>query len=713
MDAVSLPSSSDCAELPPARESGRMSRSQFSLSLLFSSLACAVIAGASERPTRSTAAGVAYRQFREFHLGANDAVAQRDPAEPAPDSARSLELARALGSDGRWADIDYASTANSGWPPENHCTRLLAIAATAGQRGTAASDRATLLAAAHRAFAFWVAHDFQCPNWWYNEIGIPKTLGAAALLLGDELAPEEFRYVAEVLLARFPIARTGQNKVWLAGNTLMRGLLAGDEAAIGAAAAVIWAQVNVSVEEGVQPDFSFHQHGAQLQFGNYGMAFAVETARWSEILRGTPWQIPPEKLAVFRSYLLDGQNWISWRGAMDISSCGRQLLPHSPRLKTATIARVMTQAASFDPAQSAAYAAFLARNLPEAANDLVGNRYFWRSDYLVHRRPEFVATLKLSSTRVIGAEMVNRENLSGYHNADGALLLYRRGGEYEEIFPLWDWRKLPGVTCAQAALPEFKTASVDRDFVGGVSDGADGLAALDYVRDGVSARKAWFFAGDTLVCLGADISNSGSASVATTINQCLLHGPVRVTARGATERIAAGNHSLHEVEAVEHDGWRYTLLEPATLHLDAGAVTGNWRKVFDNPETPAADVTADLFTLWLDHGSEPRAAHYAYSIAPPASEAQPRVLANSAAIQAVEMPGGKVGVVFWSAGELRLPDGRRIAVDAPCLVLAAADAIRVVDPTQKLPAIHLQIDGQEHALALPTGALAGTAAVVN
>jgi len=39
----------------------------------------------------------------------------------------------------------------------------------------------------------------------------------------------------------------------------------------------------------------------------------------------------------------------------------------------------------------------------------------------------FAATLKMSSTRVIGAELVNSENLSGYHTADGALYLYREG----------------------------------------------------------------------------------------------------------------------------------------------------------------------------------------------------------------------------------------------------------------------------------------------
>ena len=112
----------------------------------------------------------------------------------------------------------------------------------------------------------------------------------------------------------------------------------------------------------------------------------------------------------------------------------------------------------------------------------------------------------MSSKRVIGAELVNEENLSGYHLADGALYLYQGGDEYTDIFPVWDWRKIPGVTCAQTDIPAFKTSSIESDFVGGVSDGTHGCAALDYVRDGVVAKKAWFFGANSVVCLGAGIS---------------------------------------------------------------------------------------------------------------------------------------------------------------------------------------------------------------
>lgn len=677
---------------------------------LIFAVAVAATARAAAPGTRSADVQRAIAQFRAFHVGAVEGEIVRAPQEPLPDPAAAQRWATSVRDDGSWADIDYASQARSGWAPLAHWQRMRAMVITAARLGASEQGRAQLLDATHRAFGYWIAHDFQCPNWWYNEIGIPKEVGAVALLLGEELQPAELAYTTGVSLARYPIRLTGQNKVWLAGNALMRGLLLGDEAIVREAVDAIWNEVRVSTTEGIQPDFSFHQHGPQQQFGNYGLSFAVETARWALILRGTGWQLADEQLAVFRRYLLDGQAWVSWRGAMDVSACARQLMPRSPRSKTTMAARVMRQAAEFDPAEAKVYRAFVARNQPGAPNDLVGNRHFWRSDYLVHRRPAFYATLKMSSNRVIGAEVVNSENLSGYHTGDGVLLLYRDNGEYEDIFPVWDWRKLPGVTCAEGPLPSFKTAAVPRDFVGAVSDGEDGCAVLDYQRDGVCAKKGWFFAGDTIVCLGANIRGPAEAVTATTLNQSVLRGDVTVRRGTAVRTVGAGRHDMAGVSEVEHDGWRITLLDGGELKLQTGPVTGNWHRVFDNPEAPTADVTKNIFLLWLDHGRGPSAAHYAYRISPvTANDASVRVLANSGAVQAVALSGSKTAVVFWSAGEFGLPDRRRIAVSDPAVVLVGPKTLRVVDPTQKLRVVHVAVDGQTREVQLPEAGLAGTA----
>jgi chondroitin AC lyase len=650
----------------------------------------------------------------------------KEGAERNPDPTKALIYARTQKVDGSWSDLDYASVDRSAWPPHNHCTRMLSMAkALAGGIDLSADDRKQVLDSVHRAFRYWISHDFQCPNWWENEIGIPQDIGACALLLGKNLAPDEYAYATQISLARYGIGRAGQNKVWLAGNALMLGLLKGDEALVNQAAAAVWGEVRVSTDEGIQPDYSFHQHGPQQQFGNYGLAFAGEICRWGTVLRGTPWALQDDKREILRHYLLDGENWVSWRGAMDISSCGRQLKPHNPVNKTNDTARVMEETSVFDPGSTPAYQAFAARNQPGAANDFIGTKYFWRSDYLVHRTGEFAATLKMSSNRVIGTELVNTENLSGYHLADGALYLYQSGDEYTDIFPVWDWRKIPGVTCAQTDLSEFKTtaiqpdvpglefktSSVPSDFVGGVSDGTHGCAALDYVRDGVVAKKAWFFGANSVVCLGAGISGETAAPIVTTINQCLLRGSIGYQQNGKVKSLkTTSGLSRANVEWVEHDGWRYVFPGGCTAHLKAGRVTGNWKQVFINPTTPKGDVTSNVFTLWLDHGNAPKNASYAYYIMPAGEEIAAAVVANTPEVQAVQIDRGIFGVIFWAPGKVNLPGDLLVWVNQPCIVLVDTEkhAAWVSDPAQKLASIRLQVGEIAQTIALPTGGEAGS-----
>ncbi|HVU33335.1 MAG TPA: polysaccharide lyase family 8 super-sandwich domain-containing protein [Opitutaceae bacterium] len=670
----------------------------------------------AQRPLRASPSDLdrARRQFCEFYLGSDAApagnVGLRDTNERPPDTSQAAGYVRSLRADGSWSDIDYDSPARSGWPPALHWTRMLAIVAAENLRG-AHVDVPAFNAAIHRAFAYWIHRDCICRNWWYNQIGIPKLAGTTALLFGNELTPAERHYLLAVMMPRAKIAMTGQNRVWLSGNTVMAGLLEGDEAKVAEAASTIWSEVAVTTEEGIQPDFSFHQHGPQQQFGNYGLSLAVEVCRWGTVLRGTPWAMPAAKLAVYRRFLLEGESWMVWKGWMDVSSCDRQLMPHSQVAKARTVAQVMQNAIAFDPAGVPGYERFVRRNTGAAErNDLVGNQVFWRSDYVIHRRPDWAATLKLSSRRVIGAEMVNTENRLGYHLADGALYLYRRGDEYRDIFPVWDWQKLPGVTCAQLSggPPPYQHVRGEREFVGGVSDGELGCAALDFARDGVTARKAWFFGRDEIVCLGVDITGPADVPVVTTVNQSRVRGPVMMMRSGHDpERFAGGDAVISSLDWVSHDGWYYTFITPTTVHLRTGPQTGNWNRVFRNPETPKADVTEDVFALWIDHGV-PSSGRYAYVITPGQRppNAQP-IVSNTSACQFAVLGPTTTAAVFWKPGEIRPIAGQSIAVNRPCLLVCESDRIFVSDPTQTLASLSVTVNGKTIDVLLPQGGEAG------
>jgi chondroitin AC lyase len=62
-----------------------------------------------------------------------------------------------------------------------------------------------------------------------------------------------------------------------------------------------------SALEGIQQDKSFHQHGAQLYNGGYGLDFGADAGRFVAFVWGTQFQIPPDRREIFSSYLLDGE----------------------------------------------------------------------------------------------------------------------------------------------------------------------------------------------------------------------------------------------------------------------------------------------------------------------------------------------------------------------------------------------------------------------
>jgi len=659
------------------------------------------------------------------HVSDSDMMTARDQAREylLGHRASGLQEAAALAShlreDGSWPDVDYSDKSRSGWLTGEHLERVLALAKALRHPSTPASEHESLIAAIHRGLAYWREHDFKCPNWWHNRIGTPQRLTQIALLLGEDLRAEDLAYLTEVVGSRCKVGNsTGQNRVWLAGNNLMHGLVVQDGEQVAKAAQVIFEQVAVTPKEGIQRDHSFHQHGPQLQMGNYGLTFARDQIQWWRLLRGTRWAIPPEGRDVMRQYLLDGQSWVVWRGYNDISCCGRAFSPDVQAAKGATLIAIMQQMPQLDPDRADAYQAFLARNTPDAVNDLVGCRHFWRSDYLVHRRPDFAITLKMCSKRVTGSESLNSQNLSGYHLADGATYIYRDGEEYRNIFPVWDWRMLPGVTCAQndGPMPRFGSYRLDTDFVGGVSDGRHGCAVLDYRRDGVSAKKAWFFLGDSVVCLGSAIraSTQVKAPLVTTLNQCRLRSDVRIGDGQTARKLEPGTHHFEDAAWIEHDGIRYTLLAPQKLRVSNERRVGHWSRVADTPKMPKQEIVEQIFSLSVEHGVGATDAMYAYGISPAARQPAPpapQVLCNTPGLQAVGLNDRQVSAVFHQPGRLEYAAGRFIETDAACLVLldlTDGGKVTVSDPTQALTALNLVVDGRPRRVSLPTGDRAGS-----
>ena len=147
------------------------------------------------------------------------------------------------------------------------------------------------------------------------------------LTMGDALPAETLRKFRPIL-DRSKIGMTAQNRLHLATIHFLKGVIYRDAEMVKEGRAVILEEVAFAKpkHEGLQADFSFHQHYAQMQFGNYGLAFLMTGTLWSGVMKGTGFAFPLEKRRLLFDYFENGMRWVIFRDLFDFNACGRQIV---------------------------------------------------------------------------------------------------------------------------------------------------------------------------------------------------------------------------------------------------------------------------------------------------------------------------------------------------------------------------------------------------
>lgn len=531
-----------------------------------------------------------------------------------------------LTDDGKWPDINYEDKKRSGWEPKMHTERILDLVKLYYSKQTSYYQSAEVEAVIHKALHYWFTARPVCLNWWYNQIGIPKTLGTAFILFEQKLTPDEKKAAISVMEnSRFGM--TGQNKVWLAGNVMIRALLQNDAALVKMARDTIASEIVTGGKEGIKEDWCFHQHGAQQQFGNYGLSFVSSMSFFSGVLAGTSLAFDEQQLGIVSSLIDKGYRWVLWKGRMDISSLGRQLFHHAQIHKALSLAFAASELGGGESEQcSVVTRALLHDNYASGkVNSLVGHNHFRQSDYTIHRRPRWMASVKMASTRVVGVEMMNGDNMKGFYMADGATYIYNDGDEYLDIFPLWDWRKIPGVTAFQSDAPMPLVQNYQprnrSAFVGGITDGKRGITSMEVNRAGIKARKSWIFTDDFVLCLGAGIQADSNLVMTTGIEQCHKKGDFSVWRNGMWMNINGKHTYTGKEQRFHHNEKGYIIMgNSGDCIAEVGCRKGRWHDVMQmyRPQ----EVEGEVATIYLEHGISPQKAAYQYLILPDANRAR-------------------------------------------------------------------------------------------
>lgn len=581
--------------------------------------------------------------------------------DPIRNDAAVLNQVALLRRGGYWPDLDYKCYARTNWEPVCHLDRVtqMAYAYISPESKYFAND--TLFLAIRDALAFWVRQAPKSHNWWFNQIAVPQHLGDIFVLLaaGKQKLPDELQAGLYGMMA-WPDPRkwTGANKQDIALHHLQRGCLLENDSIVRMAVEQLFYPLRFTNREGLQVDYSYQQHGNQLYIGGYGTVFVNCVMRTADWLRHTSYALGDEQLQLFSRFVRETYLNVFRGSYLDYSVMGRGV-----SRKGVTYAGDMSgfleKMKRLDPEHAAEYEENKARFSGNRGEGRSGfSRIYWRSDYALHNRPEFDFSVRTSSVRTWKIEAGNGENLLGALLSDGATCLRVSGDEYFDIFPLWNWNCIPGVTAPEKGNvlePAGWGTRGKAVFSGGVSDGCYSVMAYDMDDFGVKARKSWFMFDREVVCLGAGICKTTAGRVLTTVDQVRYD-----RARSSGNRILHRN-ILYYFPYGNAGDTVFTVKRKS------------WADINYNESLELLD--GEMYHIYIDHGERPEQARYAYILVPGVSDFSDydstavAILRNDALMQAVYQKKLDVlQLICYEAGRFEGQE-LELEVDIPCVVM--------------------------------------------
>ncbi|BCJ36296.1 lyase [Actinocatenispora thailandica] len=651
-----------------------------------------------------------------------------------------------------WADEDSSTIPAV---QRNNMGRLRQLALALKTPGSALSGDAGLTADLVSAFDWFLANKYGVTamygGWWDWQIGIPLALNDFCILMYDDLSADRIA-TAMAAIARYePDPRTigsgratSANLNWTSAITLVRGALSRDAATMRLAKSAWAAMFDYSTTgDGFYPDGGFIQHEHYSYNGSYGVSLLQYLVYGVVAARGTPWEFSAEAVDRLVRWVQENYRpWIYHGAFMDLTR-GRALsrfYETDHRIGRLTSATLLQLAQAVPAAQAGAIRsavkgylmrdsflpffsydpipieqvripsivearAVLADHSVVPAEEVVSTRVATSMARAVHRRTGFAYAIAMDRHAIYSFETANQENEQGWYTGEGAVYVYLSDqiGQWADMYwPTADKYRIPGITRDLRTLPPGVKRYTYNEWAGGavLDDRAAVGMRLHPKGQSLRGNKSWFCMDDAVVCLGAGIRSSDGYGVETVVDNrnigengtaaLSFDGGRRLSGVGATPtRVRANWAHLDGV-----GGYVFPQRTPlAVLREDR---SGRWtamdrRGVYEDDTL----YTRRFATMWIDHGTDPTDARYAYVQLPAASRADAErfarrgvveVLANTPAVQAATRRDlGLTMVNVWASGA---PPVGGISVDRPASVVVSdvrgTLGVAICDPTQLL-----------------------------
>ena len=594
------------------------------------------------------------------------------------------------------------------------------IAATCSKVGHAKYNNTAYKDAVKRGLEYWYNSKTVDPNWWYNKIYFPQNLGEILLYMRefdgfipkitsagiDE--PEILTLFQPQTINDITINGTGANAIDIGLHYVYRGILTQNSSLLESTSD----RLELLLAENIQSDFVFHDHGPQIQISSYGWVFANGIVELASYLVGTPatFNLSSNNFAKVVRFIRETQISSIRGSSWDFSVMGRAISRN--KAMNAGMNYLQKMADLIDPANATTYLDALNRHRGNKTADYnvkEFNKHYWSSDYTQHARKGYLFAVRNVSTRTVEAESGNGENLKANYFSYGATFIAVDGNEYKNIMPYWDWRMIPGTTFPYVATlparPTWGTNYGTTTFVGGVSDGMNGISVLDfnYPATNTKAKKSWFCFENEIVCLGAGISDNSGFNLRTTINQAKMETPsYSVDNGGSTERmqtVSSTSYSNSNLAYLRNGKVAYFFPNQGNVKYSMKSQSGAWKDI--NLDGSATIESGYVFSLWFDHGTNPTNASYSYIVVPGIDTPEKAQAYNASAIEIIENTANTQAVinkslnllqiVFHKAGTLTYGD-MSVTVNQPCaFMLKNGTLVTVSDPAQANSLISVSI----------------------
>ena len=552
----------------------------------------------------------------------------------------ALNYSHTLNSSCYWPDINYNDQSLVSWSPAKHMYRITRMLQAITVNGSSIKNDPKIMAQVHCGLQVWFDHDWLCPNWWDNEVLLPLQTTSQLVMLGDNATAVEIEKISEISYrAAWWLHRktdTGTNLIQMIQAEIYRSLMTKNTTGLEEGFSRMWQDIVVQSpsEEGVQCDWSYHFHGLQLLTGTYGIEWTNTMLLFLYASQNTKYQPDDALLSILGNFVSLGDAWMVIKDYWDWNIIGRNIavpgngFPNG--LKTFGIRSLAEVIYSNETRVQLINFADRLEGKPDTPL-LVGNKHFFASDYQVHRRPNWIFTIKMQSNRTTPAECLNGENLKGEHAGQGVLNLYRmESNDYVDVFPIIDWQAINGITVEHDIPLENATGGTfplqKLFFVGGVSDGQYGLAMMDTASHNLTAQRSWHFYDDAVIALATNLTLRSNTTAWTTLaSRMLPSGKISVGFFNSTNiTLNDGNYSfpngqpkVSSVQWVHLGDSNIGYILPrqqhyASLGVEVGMKSGN----YDTISPINVSVTARMATVYINHGPGPYTLDYNYMIVP-------------------------------------------------------------------------------------------------